>query len=75
VFDEVYGTENGTNLKGKNKLKLLIEKFGEQHFDYIGNSYSDLTIFSGARYSYLVNPKKSLIKKTMQVSELQFVWN
>lgn len=74
VFNEVYGTENRTNLKGQNKLKLLIENFGQQKFDYIGNSHSDLIIFNGARYSYLVNPKKSLIKKTRQVSNIQYIW-
>lgn len=75
IFNEIYGTENRINLKGKNKLKLLVEKFGKRNFDYIGNSYSDLIIFDGARYSYLVNPKKTISSKARKISNLKYVWN
>lgn len=70
-FDEVYGSENGTNLKGKNKLKLLLLLYGFKKFDYIGNSYSDLVIFRSSRYSYLVNASRLLKKKTFKISNLK----
>ncbi|HXR84341.1 MAG TPA: UbiA family prenyltransferase [Hanamia sp.] len=73
IFDEVYGTEK-INLKGANKLKILIDEFGESNFDYIGNSHSDLKIIASSRYSYLVNPSKSLERKTRKISELKYVW-
>jgi 4-hydroxybenzoate polyprenyltransferase len=73
IFDEIFGTEK-INLKGANKLKILINEFGETKFDYIGNSHSDLKIISSSRYSYLVNPSKSLERKTRQISELKYVW-
>jgi 4-hydroxybenzoate polyprenyltransferase len=73
IFDDIFGTEE-INLKGKNKLKVLIENFGEFKFDYIGNSYADLEIFAKSRYSYLVNPSKSLEKKTIKISNLKHTW-
>ena len=73
IFDEIYGTEK-VNLKGGNKLKILINEFGESKFDYIGNSHSDLKIFASSRYSYLVNPSKSLERKTRKVSHLKYTW-
>jgi phosphoserine phosphatase len=74
VFREIYGTENDLNLRGIQKRELLIRKFGMKGFDYIGNSHSDLVIFRAARYSYLVNPSKSLLKKTNELSELKKIW-
>lgn len=74
LFNEVYGTES-LNLKGKNKLEFLVKKFGKSKFDYIGNSNSDLIIFASCRYSYLVNPRKSLKKRTNEISDLQQIWN
>ena len=74
IFDKIYGTES-INLKGKNKLEFLIQQHGKSKFDYIGNSNSDVIIFASSRYSYLVNAKKSLEKKTKKVSDLRHVWN
>jgi hypothetical protein len=73
IFYKIYGTEK-INLKGKNKLKTLVEEFGESKFDYVGNSHSDLKIFASARYSYLVNPSRSLERKTSKVSDLKYCW-
>lgn len=75
LFDQVYGTDNKTNLKGKNKSTVLINLFGKGKFDYIGNSHSDLKIFSSSRYSYLVNVPIFLEKKVKRISNLQFTWN
>lgn len=73
IFDKIYGTEK-INLKGTNKLKVLIDDFGKSKFDYIGNSHSDITIFSSSRFSYLVNPSRSLERNTRQISDLKYVW-
>lgn len=72
-FDEVYGTNNDTNLKGKNKLKLLLKLYGFKKFDYIGNSFSDLVIFQSCRYAYLVNASKLLKKKTFKIADVKII--
>jgi 4-hydroxybenzoate polyprenyltransferase len=73
IFTDVHGTEQ-INLKGTNKLKILIDEYGESNFDYIGDSHADLEIFASSRYSYLVNPSKSLERRTRKVSDLKHVW-
>ena len=73
IFDELYATQS-INLKGVNKLKVLIDKFGKSKFDYVGDSHSDLAIFSSCRYSYLVNPSGALERKTKKVSDLKYSW-
>lgn len=73
IFDDVFGTKK-VNLKGANKLKVLINEFGESKFDYIGNSHSDLKIFASSRYSYLVSSSKLLERKTRKVSDLKYTW-
>ena len=71
LFVNTFGTE-GVNLKGENKLKVLVNEFGEYKFDYIGNSHSDIKIFAKSRYSYLVNPSKLLERKTSEISVLKY---
>ena len=75
LFQHVYGTDENINLKGKNKSDILTNIFGKGKFDYVGNSYSDLKIFSSSRYSYLVNAPIFLEGKVKKVSNLQFSWN
>lgn len=55
LFDEVYGSNNDHNLKGKNKAKFLAQKFGVKNFDYIGDSISDFPIWAVAQKAYLVS--------------------
>jgi 4-hydroxybenzoate polyprenyltransferase len=52
LFDEVLATDGGTNLKGRRKKDLLVERFGHGGFDYIGNSISDLSVFRAARRKF-----------------------
>ena len=49
LFDEVLASNGKTNLRGKNKLRALTEKFGERGFDYAGNSSADFAVWRGAR--------------------------
>lgn len=49
LFDEVLATEHGHNLSAENKRDALVARFGEQGFDYIGNSSDDLPVWRVAR--------------------------
>lgn len=48
-FDEVLATEGDTNLKSTAKAQLLIERFGEGAFDYVGNDWPDVQVWSAAQ--------------------------
>jgi 4-hydroxybenzoate polyprenyltransferase len=56
LFDGVMATENGSNLMGKTKRDRLVEAFGDQGFEYMGNAWSDLPIWKASRSTLLVNP-------------------
>jgi phosphoserine phosphatase len=74
IFSDVYGTEGKINLKGKNKLEKLISVFEKGKFDYIGNSLSDLIIFSSSRYAYLVGPSKLLENRAKRIGNVKRIW-
>ena len=48
IFDEVAASDGAVNLKGRNKAKVLAERFGAD-FDYAGNSGSDREIWRVCR--------------------------
>lgn len=57
LFDTVLGSDGQRNLKGRKKLKTLVDVCGER-FDYAGNSSADLAIWQGCRQAILVNTSK-----------------
>jgi phosphoserine phosphatase len=63
IFDDVLASDGRTNLRGANKLKALVEKFGERGFDYAGNSSVDLAVWRGAHAAIVVNASRSVEKR------------
>lgn len=53
-FDGVYGSDVAVNLKGSAKAGFLAGMLGKGNFDYIGDSYADLPVWSMARQAYVV---------------------
>jgi len=75
LFDEVLGSDGKTNLRGKNKLKKLTEKFGERGFDYAGNSSTDLAVWRGAREAIVVNTSRFLVNRAAKCTKLGPTFN
>jgi 4-hydroxybenzoate polyprenyltransferase len=48
LFDEVLASERGINLAGAQKASALARRFGEQGFDYVGNSRADMAVWRHA---------------------------
>lgn len=61
LFDEVLATDAGINLKSAAKRDLLISKFGERGYDYVGNDLADLTVWAAAHKAYVVSSSDALI--------------
>jgi apolipoprotein N-acyltransferase len=70
LFDEVLGSDGKTNLRGANKLKALVEKFGERSFDYAGNSSVDFTVWRGAREAVVVNARPAVVRQAADCTKL-----
>lgn len=62
LFDDVYATNEHVNLTGKNKARLLVERFGDKAFDYAGNASVDTPVWAHSRNSLLVNCSDKLQK-------------
>jgi apolipoprotein N-acyltransferase len=75
LFDEVFASDGKTNLRGKNKLKALTEKFGERGFDYAGNSSADLAVWRGAREAIVVNASRLLASRAAKCTKLGPTFN
>jgi apolipoprotein N-acyltransferase len=69
LFDEVLASDGRTNLRGKNKLKVLVKKFGKRGFDYAGNSSADLAVWRGARMAIVVNAGPALVKRAAECAQ------
>lgn len=73
VFDEVIATDAGRNLTARAKRDALIEAFGEQGFDYAGNSRDDLPVWRAARQAYVVNAPSALERRARALGNVAAV--
>jgi apolipoprotein N-acyltransferase len=69
LFDEVLGSDGKTNLRGANKLKVLVAKFGERGFDYAGNSSVDYAVWRGAREAVVVNARPAVVRQAAECTK------
>lgn len=73
LFNEVLATENNTNLSAHNKRDKLVEKYGQDGFDYVGNAHDDLTIWQAARKAYVVEPEQGVMAKVKVLENVEQV--
>ena len=62
VFSDVIASDRTTNLDGKRKLAVLVDRFGEKGFSYAGNTSTDLDIWAHAHDAIVVTARPGLIK-------------
>lgn len=62
LFDEVFGSKALINLKSDQKRDHLVDLYGENGYDYVGNSSADLPIWNRARQAYIVGNSSGLIR-------------
>lgn len=67
-FAEVITTVHETELIGASKTRMLVERFGEKGFDYIGGGRADIELIRYSFMSFLTNPGRRLIKQAKLMS-------
>jgi 4-hydroxybenzoate polyprenyltransferase/phosphoserine phosphatase len=67
IFDEVMASDGQTNLKGREKLRRIIDEVGTGRFDYLGDSSADLPLWEKAGAAVLVGPSGGLLKRACAV--------
>lgn len=60
LFSEVIASSAHLNLSGNAKRDLLVSKFGDRGFDYIGDGKEDVAVWASARRAIAVNPARAL---------------
>ena len=58
-FDEVLATTGEINLKAGKKRDLLVSRYGEQGFEYIGNDAADFQVWKAANAALVVSSSLS----------------
>ncbi len=75
---ETFGTENGVNMKGKTKAAALTQAFGENGFDYAGDSRADLAVWPQAESAIVIGrahgAAHSLAKAEKNVTTIEGGW-
>jgi 4-hydroxybenzoate polyprenyltransferase len=67
VFDGVFASDGVINLRGDKKAEKLTEAFGAGGFDYVGNGFVDLAVWSRARKAYVVGASSRLRRKMQRL--------
>ncbi len=60
LFDGQFASTKDINLSGKAKADLLVQQFGTEGYDYIGNHVDDVPVWDCARRVYVVDPSRQL---------------
>ncbi len=74
LFTEVLASDGKTNLRGKNKVAKLAERFGRGDFDYAGNSAVDLPVWEQARQAIVVNGNPRLTRRARERAAVTSVY-
>ena len=75
LFDEVIASDGIQNLAGKNKANALVEKYGENGFDYVGNSSVDLLVWEKSKQGVVVNSSSKLVQQASLVTDIEYVFS
>jgi 4-hydroxybenzoate polyprenyltransferase len=75
IFTKVLATLGNMNLSPRRKREWLVGELGEKGFDYAGNAWGDLIVWSSARRAILVNPGESLSRRAARVAEIERIFN
>lgn len=70
LFDEVYSSDGLSNLGGTAKQRLLVARFGERGYDYLGDSRRDMPVWRSARQA-LVAGSEALARRVAQEVPLE----
>ncbi len=60
LFNEVYGSDGDTNLKGRQKARFLENRYGDRGYTYLGDSRADLKVWTKAAKAVTVNASQSV---------------
>jgi 4-hydroxybenzoate polyprenyltransferase/phosphoserine phosphatase len=70
LFTEVIASDGSTNVSAARKASILVGRYGEQGFDYAGNSTDDLRVWPHARHAIVVNARPSVSREARRRADV-----
>ena len=70
LFDDVMASNKDFNLSSYNKAEILVHRFGERNFDYIGDHMRDLPVWEVSQLSIIVNATNRITANTKHLNTL-----
>lgn len=74
LFQDVIGSDGKINMTGPRKQQALLQRFGDQGFDYAGDSHMDLHVWQAARYALVVKPKRGVLKRVLALKGPKYTY-
>jgi 4-hydroxybenzoate polyprenyltransferase/phosphoserine phosphatase len=75
LFDEVLASDGDCNLRGAHKRDRLVAAYGEHGFDYAGNGWADLPVWTAARRAIVVGGTGALREVVGRHATLERTFN
>lgn len=73
IFDHVLGTEK-LNLQSERKREVLVNHFGENGYEYIGNSSADLAVWRSASVIHVCNPEIGVLAAARKIGPIETIF-
>ena len=74
LFDKIFASNQHLNLSARAKREALVAEYGEQGYDYVGNSHDDVTVWQSADRAYLVNPLRGVERAARKQGNVEHVF-
>ncbi len=71
IFSGLLASDGRVNVRGPQKLETIRQQFGNQSFDYIGDSAADLPVCAAATEVALVRPSTGLLSRARKTSRIE----
>lgn len=73
IFQKVIGSDGKINMTGPHKAHALVTHFGEQGFDYAGDSPIDAWVWKTSHKAFVVAPKWGVLKKAQALKSPEHI--
>jgi len=74
LFEEVIASNGHENVKGENKARALVQRFGKAGFDYVGDSKSDFAVWRSARRALVVTNSARFVRSVETMTQVEKVF-
>ncbi len=74
LFDTVIASDGHTNCTGSRKVAAISQHLNGAAFDYIGNSCTDLPVWSAAAEALVVSPRRGVLARLGRVKQPQRIF-